>query len=154
MFREKLQRQLYSFAKTSNKHEDFKHVQRFQSQKGCPKRCIWAAKMGAQVIQHRSANSKVTQWPFGSDLERSWVVLGCFWLHLCGQKSSTSICVQKFQCKIIFLKKRQLPRASWIELGSIWVAKRDQHGSQQGAKTIPNCSQQMRRKLDRFRARF
>ena len=44
---------------------------------------------------------------------------------------------------IMFLKKMHLEKASWTELGSIWVAKRIQKGSQIGAK----IDQQWYRKL-------
>jgi len=39
--------------------------------------------------------------------------------------------------KITFLKKIKLEKASWTELGSIWVAKRVQKGFQIGAQIEP-----------------
>ena len=51
--------------------------------------------------------------------------------------------------KITFLKKIELEKASWTELGPIWKARRVQKGSQIGAKMGSKNDQKNRSLFDR-----
>ena len=70
------------------------------------------------------------QDPLGSVLGLSWVVLGSI-------LGSTIINIHWFYTvfvNITFLKKIRLERASWTELGPIWVPKRVPKGAAEGLR--------------------
>ena len=100
----------------------------------------WVPKGDQNGVQNgQKSNAKINVKKEGSQDTRrsvlgpSWGVLGC----ILGSKIIIFRWFYNGFVKITFLKKIRLGKASWTELGPIWVPKRVQKGSQIGAKTEP-----------------
>ena len=118
--------------------------------KRLPQRVQNGAKNGSKSNTKFNIKYEGFQEPLGSVLGLSWVV----WESILGSNIIKIHWFLKVFVKITFLKKIELEKASWTELGPILTPKRLPKGSQIGAKMEPKWHRKTIKTYDRFLDRF